>query len=81
MLPLLARARTEIADVDDAARTVMGRGGGTLVRLVLGIVAARLLVRAVLVPLALVGSLGVVLAVVLVMAGGILLTARVLGLG
>lgn len=53
----------------------------SLSRRVAGIAVARLVVPAVLVPVALVGSLVGVLAVVLVLAGGITVAARVTGLG
>ena len=77
MLPLLARAPTGTAGVDDRGRA----GDRTLVSIVLGVAAARLLVRLLLVPAALVGSLALVVAVVLVLAGGICLVAGVSGLG
>ena len=50
-------------------------------RLVLGIASARLLAPVLLAPLALVGFLGLVLAVVLVLAGAISLVAGASGLG
>lgn len=79
-LALMARTQAVSGDTDPAT-TRPGPDDRTLVRVALGVVAARLLAPVVLVPAALVGSLVLVLAVVLVLAGGVTVAARVAGLG